>query len=262
MTTRADIAVGSDDQAITQVVEASKVLAAAGQSDLIWGHVSVRDPDGRGAWLKAAGWGLEEVEHDRVVLVDREGTVLAGDGARHIEYPIHLGVLDARPDVDCVVHTHAAASIAFAALGVPLRPISHEGTLFVPPDVSRFTGTSSLIRTPELGAQLAAELGDRNALLLPGHGVVVVGPDVVTAVMSAILLDRACRLQLDAEAAGGPRVWTTDEEALEKRAACWPTRQLEAGWRYLLRQSALSDSALSDSALSESAGTARGTGSS
>lgn len=222
------------------VAEASQVLAAAGQSDMIWGHVSVRDPDGRGAWMKAAGWGLEEIDRHRVVLVDADGQVQHGDGPRHIEYPIHLGVLGARPDVTCVVHTHAAASTAFAALGVPLRPVSHDGTLFVPPDIARFSGTSGLIRNMELGDDLARQLGDRNAILLPGHGVVVAGPDVPTAVMSAVLLDRACRLQLELEAAGGPRLWTPDEEALAKRAMCWPPRQLEAGYRYLARRAAAS----------------------
>jgi ribulose-5-phosphate 4-epimerase/fuculose-1-phosphate aldolase len=215
---------------------ASKVLACAGQSDLIWGHVSVRDPHGRGAWLKAAGWGLEEVTCDRVVLVDRDGGVRSGSGPRHVEFPIHTSILDARDDVGCVVHTHAAASTAFAALGRPLRPISHEGALFVPPDLARFSGTSGLIRTRALGDRVARELGGRNALLLPGHGVVAVGADVPTAVMTAVLLDRACRLQLDVEAAGGPAVWTGDDEALEKREMCWPARQLEAGWRYLVRR--------------------------
>lgn len=221
------------------VVEASRVLAGAGQADLIWGHVSVRDPQGRGAWMKTAGWGLEEVDRSRVVLVGPGGDVLAGEGPRHIEYPIHLGVMAARPDVGCVIHTHAAASTAFAALDVPLRPVSHDGTLFVPPDLARFDGTSGLIRTRELGQELARQLGDRNAILLPGHGVVVVGANVPTAVMTAVLLDRACQLQLRLEAAGGPRVWTPDDEALEKREMCWPHRQLEAGYRYLARRAAI-----------------------
>lgn len=219
------------------VCQASKVLAGAGQSDMVWGHVSVRDQHGRGAWMKASGWGLEEVEEDRVVLVDQDGRVVRGTGTRHIEYPIHTAILSARPDVGCVVHTHASAATAFAALGAALRPVSHEGTLFVPPDIPRFSGTSGLIASTDLGVQLALELGDRNAMLLPGHGIVAVGADVPTAVMSAVLLDRACRVQLDVEAAGGPRVWTADEEAVEKRATCWAQPQLEAGWKYLLRRS-------------------------
>ncbi|MGH8919678.1 MAG: class II aldolase/adducin family protein, partial [Actinomycetes bacterium] len=111
-----------------------------------------------------------------------------------------------------------------------------DGALFVPPDIARFTGSSGLIRSGDLGSRLAAELGDRNAILLPGQGVVVVGADVPAAVMTAVLLNRACHLQLDLEAAGGPRVWTDDDEAVEKRAECWSPHQLRAGWDYLLRR--------------------------
>ena len=59
----------------------------------------------------------------------------------------------ARADVHAVVHTHAPWAVAFASTGQPLRPISHEATLFVPPDVARFTKTGDLITTPELGAR-------------------------------------------------------------------------------------------------------------
>ncbi|MGH3301640.1 MAG: class II aldolase/adducin family protein [Streptosporangiaceae bacterium] len=218
------------------VCDGGYVLAAAGQSDLIWGHVSARDPAGRGVWMKQAGLGFEEVKSEDVLLVSPAGAVLRGSGRRHVEYPIHTEVLPVRPDVGSVVHTHAASSIAFAALGVPLRPISHEGTLFVPPDLARFTGTTGLIRTSQLGSDLARALSARNAVLIPGHGVVTVGPDVITAVMTAVLLDRACRLQLSVEGAGGPRTWTGDEESLRKRAECWPSAQLEAGYAHLLRQ--------------------------
>jgi ribulose-5-phosphate 4-epimerase/fuculose-1-phosphate aldolase len=229
--------VGHDDLEVRQaVVDAGHVLAVAGQGDLIWGHVAVRDPGGRGVWMKGAGWGLDEAEPEHVVLVGNDGDLLLGTGRRHVEYSIHTQVMLARPDVGCVVHTHAEHSTAFAALGRPLRPVSHEGALFVPPDLARFTATSGLIRNPQLGKELARTLGARNAVLLAGHGVVTVGPDVPTAVMSAILLDRACRLQLQLEAAGGARFWTSDADAVAKRAECWPAEQLQAAWGYLLRR--------------------------
>jgi hypothetical protein len=44
--------------AVLLAVQASRALAAAGQGDMVWGHVSIRDPDGRGAWMKAAGWAM------------------------------------------------------------------------------------------------------------------------------------------------------------------------------------------------------------
>ena len=91
----------------SEVAVACRVLAAQRQGDFIWGHVSARDPDGRGAWIKAAGHGLDEIDDALVHLVDRDGAVLEGEGRRHREYPIHTEILAARPDVGAVVHTHA-----------------------------------------------------------------------------------------------------------------------------------------------------------
>lgn len=186
--------------------------------------------------MKAATLGFEEVRDENVLLVDRDGTVHEGDGRRHAEYPIHSEVIAARDDVGAVVHTHAPHAVAFAALDVPLRPISHEGTLFTPPDVARFTKTGDLILTAELGADVASALGDRNALLLVNHGIVTVGADVPTAVLTAVLLDRACRMQLRAMAAGELVHWSSDEEALAKREHCYSPALLRQAWDYLLRR--------------------------
>jgi ribulose-5-phosphate 4-epimerase/fuculose-1-phosphate aldolase len=213
-----------------------RILGGENQGDLVWGHVSARDPKGRGVWMKAATLGFDEVGSDHVLLVDREGGVLAGEGRRHAEYPIHTEVMAASPSVGAVVHTHAPAAVAFAALEVPLRPISHEGTLFVPPDLARFTKTGDLILTAELGRDVAAALAERNALLLVNHGIVTAGPDVPTAVMTAILLDRACRIQLHAMAAGELRHWSDDAEALSKREHCYGPALLRQAWDYLSRR--------------------------
>jgi ribulose-5-phosphate 4-epimerase/fuculose-1-phosphate aldolase len=93
---------------ITLTIQASRVLAAAGQSDMVWGHVSVRDP--RGAWMKAAGWGMEEIDPDKVLLVSAGGDILDGAGPRHIEYPIHTEIMAGRQDTGSVVHAHSAAA--------------------------------------------------------------------------------------------------------------------------------------------------------
>lgn len=212
-----------------------RVLGAAEQGDLIWGHVSARDPDGRGVWMKAAGLGFEEVEPDDVVLVGWDGEVLSGNGRRHAEYPIHTEVMRARPEVGSVVHTHSPSAVALGALGVPLRALSHEANLFVPPDVPRFTRTGDLVLTAELGQAVAAVLGDRNACLLVNHGVVVAAADVQTATVTAYLLDRACRMQLTVMSAGGTATWSSAEESLAKREHCYPAPLLQGAWDYLVR---------------------------
>jgi L-fuculose-phosphate aldolase len=222
--------------ALALAVDGCRALAAAGQTDMVWGHPSVRDPEGRGVWMKASGWGFEEIDANRIVLVSPGGEVLAGAGPRHIEYPIHTEIMAARPDVGAVVHTHSAAACEFAALDVPLRPLDHAGSLFCYPDIPRFTLTGGLIKNQSLGQALAAALGDAVAILLPQHGLVSVGPDLPAAIMAAVLLDRACRSQLTAMAAGPLRVWGSEEDTVTKRADVWSPKQLRAGYEYLLRQ--------------------------
>ena len=226
----------SSGEAIALAVDGCRALTAAGQSDMVWGHPSVRDPDGRGVWMKCSGWGFEEIDASRIVLVSPGGEVLAGDGRRHIEYPIHTEIMAARPDVGAVVHTHSAAANAFAALDTPLVPLDHAGSLFCYPDIPRFTQTGGLIKNRSLGAALAATLGDAVACLLPQHGIVAVGPDTPAAIMAAVLLDRACRTQLTAMAAGPVRRWGDEEDTVAKRADVWAPGQLRAGYEYLLRQ--------------------------
>ena len=135
-----------------------------------------------------------------------------------------------------MVHTHSAAACQFAALGVPLLPLDHAGSLFCYPEIPRFGVTGGLIKNRSLGEALAAALGDAIAILLPQHGIVTAGPDLPAAVMTAVLLDRACRTQLDAMAAGPVRVWGQEADTVAKRADVWAPGQLRAGYEYLLRQ--------------------------
>jgi ribulose-5-phosphate 4-epimerase/fuculose-1-phosphate aldolase len=135
-----------------------------------------------------------------------------------------------------VVHTHSSTACQFAALDVPLRPFDHAGSLFCYPDIPRFALTGGLIKNQSFGQALAGALGDAVAILLPQHGIVTVGPDLPAAIMAAVLLDRACRTQLMAMAAGPLRVWGSEDDTVAKRADVWSPKQLRAGYEYLLRQ--------------------------
>jgi ribulose-5-phosphate 4-epimerase/fuculose-1-phosphate aldolase len=220
------------------VALASRALAAAGLGDMVRGHASVRDPDGRGVWMKAFGWGFEEIDEDRVLLVAPDGSVLDGAGRRHLEYPIHTEIMAARPEVGAVVHTHASA---LAALEADLLPISHDAVPFAFPQLPRFTETGALIDAPRLGRALAERLGEANGILIPNHGAATAGPDVEAAVMHAVLLERACRTQLMALAADGPERWSSEAETRFKRDQVWNPGRLHAGREYLVRTAGVAD---------------------
>lgn len=218
------------------VATSSRILAAAGHDDLIWGHSSVRDPDGKGVWIKSAEWGLAEITPDRVHLVDPDGKVLSGAGQPHSEFPIHTEIMAARPDVGGVVHTHPPHATALAATGQPLRPVSHAANYFVPPAVPSFTETADLVLTRELGRSLARTLGGARAVFLVNHGIVAVGETLQEATVAAVLLERACAQQLLTRSAGGWPSWSPEEESLAKREHIYHGRAVSAVWDHLVRR--------------------------
>lgn len=218
------------------VTEASWILADTGHGDLVWGHASARGVEADTIWIKAAGWGFEEVTPERVHLVNGAGEVVEGTGPRHGEYPIHTEIMAARPDVGGVVHSHSPYVIALAASGQPLRPVSHAGNYFTPQGVPRFTETADLILTTDLGKKVASCLGDASAVFLVNHGMVTVGPDLQTATVAAVLLEQAAQQQLLTYGFGGWATWSDPAESVTKRAHIYNEGTIGQAWDYLLRK--------------------------
>ncbi len=181
---------------LLEAAAACRVLHGEGHADMTLGHVSFRDPLGRGAWMKRSGIGLGEVAGpDDFVLVDFTGRKLAGSGRVHKEWPIHTEVLQARPDVQAVGHTHPFFATAFSALDVELEAVTNEAA-YLGSAPGRFDETRGLIDTVPLGASLARALGDRSTALLRNHGVLFVGASMARATLMGVFLERACRSQL------------------------------------------------------------------
>ena len=169
-----------------QVAWACRILAAEGYADLTLGHISARGADGD-VWIKRKGVALDEVEPEDVVTLDDPDAVL------HLETVLHTGVYRARPDVGAVVHGHPPYATALGATTADLEVLTHDGILFAD-GVGRF-GDPDLIVDDDQGDRVAQALGSRRAVLMENHGVLVVGADVKWAVLTAVTLERAARLQ-------------------------------------------------------------------
>lgn len=214
---------------------ACRVLAAEGHSDIIFGHMSARAPSGDRFWMKGAGVGLEEITPRDLVLVDLDGNKIEGTRPRHAEYPIHSEIYRRRPEVMAVVHTHPLFSTVLGSTEHELRPVTHEGSFFVPPLVPKFDLTTDLIATRELGAAVAEAMGEHKALFLKNHGVVLAAESIEQACVAAVLLEKAARAQLLAISAGRFS-WTDDKEALLKREHIYHARSIEQVFEYFVRK--------------------------
>jgi L-fuculose-phosphate aldolase len=219
-----------------ELAYACRILAANGQNDTVYGHVSYREAGAQTFWMKPSALGLDEITPATLLRMDLQGNIVEGELPRHLEFPIHTEIFRARPAITCVVHTHPIYSIAFAATGQPLRAISHEGAQFSPPDVPRFTDTSDLIISRELGEAVARTLGNNTVCYLINHGIVVAGHTIEQAVVAAINLERASQVQLLASASGQPFCWSCEKDGAGKRAKVFSEKMLRSVWNYYCRQ--------------------------
>jgi L-fuculose-phosphate aldolase len=190
-----------------QLKTACQILYVEGQNDINHGQVSARIPQEELYWVRGAALGFDEVEDDDFVQADLKGNVRQGKRTIPPEWPIHAAIYRTRKDVSAIVHSHPPNAIVFGSIGQPLLPLSHDGCFFQD-RLGMFDATTNTILTMELAEQMVAQLGDGRAVLLKNHGIVTVGRSVKEATVTALLLERACGLQLrvpnGVEAIGSP----------------------------------------------------------
>jgi len=190
-----------------------------------FGHLSARLP-GEDLWLITRHSLGREVHPEDYLLCDAQGRRVSGNGDLPGEYPIHLEILKARPDVGCVIHYHGMYSTAFTTAKTSagprtLRPIHLMGTLFhdgvpVYPD-------PRLVSTAERGSALARALGPHRAVLMRAHGAAITGEGVEEAIAGAFLFEENAQRALLSAQLGEPQ-WLDDALAADAGAELVRTR--------------------------------------
>ena len=108
---------------------------------------------------------------DNIITCDADGKKVGGAMPRHNEVYIHSEVLRARPDVQCVIHSHPVHAVAFSSLGRPLVAVGNDAVTFAGGRLPIFSETTDLIVNPERGKAVAHCLGPHDALILRNHGI-------------------------------------------------------------------------------------------
>ncbi len=221
---------------LRKLARAHSILEMEGHGDMTLGHMSVRDPKGRGFWLKKRGIGLGEViGTDDFILLDFDGNPLSGKGGRHSEWPIHAQIMMVRKDINSVAHTHPFHASVFSSTNEPLRPVGLEGSYFGG-KVPHYKETSGLVHTPEHGRNLASVLGDTYGVFMKNHGVTFCGESIEHATLMGIFLERACRSQLMISASGLNWSWPDEAELSEKAPMIMSPLHIEESWAYYNRK--------------------------
>jgi L-fuculose-phosphate aldolase len=169
----------------------------------LYGHVSCRLPNGQGFALMMVRVPLPPADPDEVLIFDYEGNKLEGEQPPPHELDMHTEIYRRRPDVQSVVHSHPHMATALSTTGRTIFALNHQ-TRRYGKGIPLFKG--DFITDPKLGAELAECLGDQPAVLMQGHGAVLVGAHVPDAVANTIYLEQAAKQQIWASAVGTPQV--------------------------------------------------------
>jgi ribulose-5-phosphate 4-epimerase/fuculose-1-phosphate aldolase len=172
-----------------------------------YGHLSARLSDGR--ILSTPHMPPGKVALRDLIIIDAQGKKVEGLGEPNGETPMHTAIYRARADVQCVLHYHADELVAVAAAGEGIKVLANCGVHF-------YRGTPIydsplLIRNDQLGDKVAATLGDRNTVLLRGHGGTVVAHDLDTLVRLGLDLVRSAKLQIMAAPLGPLKTHSREE---------------------------------------------------
>lgn len=226
----------TETELVAKLIDAGRILEAEGLRDFTRGHVSVRTmSEPTHFYMKPHGYGFGEITPENVVTCDLAGQKVDGTGRRHSEVFIHSEIFSLRPDIRSIVHFHAPYAVAFAATGQEMEPLSQAGAMFAG-CLPTFSETMDLIRGPEQGRAVAEKLGPHNAVLLRGHGVVVAGATIEEAVISSLMLESACMVQLLVKAAGTSAPLPEASDVTEFKKKVTQQEQWDVNFQYLRRK--------------------------
>ena len=183
-----------------QIAAARRMLYRNGLCSQVGGHVSLRVPGEQAFWVTPFQYFDETLpEHVMKVGFDLKvlepGTLPASPGIN-----FHASVMMARPEVNCVIHTHANIISRFASARVPFDVYYVYGALFAD-SVGEFVDDPTL--TPdEEGTAIAAAIGKKKVVLMPHHGSVHTGETLALTAAETIVFSQACEHQLAAMQTG------------------------------------------------------------
>ncbi len=193
-------------QARVDLAAALRLAVRCGFHEGICNHFSYAVPGRDDRFLlNPYGTHWSQVTASGLQLIDRDGTVLEGDGepetsAFCIHAPIHLR----QPRARAVLHTHMPYATALTSIeDGRLEPVTQNALRFYG-DVAYDDDYNGFAADTAEGARMAGVLGDKRVLFLAHHGVIVIGETMAEAFDDLYYLERACEVQVLAMSTGRP----------------------------------------------------------
>ncbi len=192
-----------------------RLIAMYGWDDLIFTHISARVPGPEHHFLiNPYGLMFDEITASSLVKIDQQGDAVipTAHPVNRAGFVIHSAIHAAREDIVCVLHTHTIAGVAVSAQAQGLLPISQQATIAMA-SLAYHDYEGIAVRDDEK-PRLQRDLGTCHNLILRNHGLLTVGPTIADAFLRMFTLERACQIQIAAQA-GGQQTIAVRQEVLD-----------------------------------------------
>jgi L-fuculose-phosphate aldolase len=141
-----------------------------------------------------------DLRPEDVLVLDLDGSILAGEGEFSREGAVHMACYREFADAGCVFHAHSLNIMPFVSKGVPIPPMSEQTDKYGPIGFCEWAPT----HTEQLAVNVVAALRPQAhliakqpiATLIPRHGIFVVGRDLNTAYDALERIDRNAYIAL------------------------------------------------------------------
>src|ERR1044071_4184357 len=206
-----------------QLATCTRIFAMQGMIG-VFGHVSVFDPQTKRVFI-TPGMGSDKasLRAEHMVVTDLDGKPLEGKEGPPVEWPIHTTLHATRSDALAIAHLHTPHATVFAIAKREFRPVTLQAAIFA--EGVPLYPEAQLITTVERGKNLLKVIGEKRAVLLRGHGLVVIGKNLEEVLYTSLVLEDDTKKAIQAATLG--EVGTISPEecrafgaeiALERRA--------------------------------------------
>ncbi len=195
----------------SEIISKSLGMNASGLNQGTSGNISARFEDHMLITPSSIPYESLKPESIAAMPIDGEYGTWEGPLKPSSEWRFHLDIMQARPEVNAVVHTHSvyATTLAMARREVPA---AHYMVAIFGGDNVRCSEYATY-GTKELSAYALQALEGRNACLLANHGMLVTGPSLEKAMWLAQELETLCRQYYQALLIGGPVILSDENIA-------------------------------------------------
>jgi L-fuculose-phosphate aldolase len=153
-----------------------------------------------------------------LLTVDFEGKVVSGKRNPSSENRMHLAIFKARPDVGAVIHTHSVYASALAVNRMSIPAFIDEMVPFLGGSIE--AAEYGMPGSDELAENAVKALGEKSAVLLANHGVLVTGKNLDKALEAAEMIEHIAKIYVTALTVGKPIMLS--EETVEMQKSIYP----------------------------------------